>query len=312
MTLDEDTRAAWLAWRNDGIGASEIAAVVGASPWDSPLSVYLRKRGDLPDDAPPTEAMRLGLALEDLVADEFTARTGLYVVGRQEWCTHPEHDYARCTVDGFAVESPNANRADALGVFESKTTGDLSRFDPLPDYVALQVQWQLFVTGEAHGWVAVLGGGYRLGVRVIEVHRDDATIDALAAAAADFWQRVLDGNPPPVTTYNAGDAAALAAAYPEPEPSSVVELDDEGAQAVADLRMLKAKAKALGEEITTAENAVKALLGENEAGTVDGEPAVTWRAVESSRVDTKRLRADDPELADRYTTTTTTRRFLVK
>lgn len=312
MAIDDDTRTAWLEWRRGGIGASEIAAVCGRSPWASPLSVYLRKRGEIPDDGPPTEAMRLGLALEDLVADEFHLQTGLYVAGRQAWCQHPDFEWARATVDGFAVEAFDGERADALGVFESKTTGDLSRFDPLPDYVALQVQWQMFVTGETNAWLAVLGGGYRLSVLVVEVARDDAAIEAMVTAGAEFWRRVESGEPPTVETYFPGDAADLAAAFPEPEPGSVVDLDDDGAQLVEDLRTYRAAAKRLDNDVTRAENAVKALLGDNEAGAWDGKTVVTWRPVESSRVDTKRLRSEEPDLAERFLTTSTTRRLLVK
>lgn len=310
--VDDDTRAAWLAWRSGGVGASEVAAVCGLSPWASPLSVYLRKRGELPDDAPPTQAMRLGLALEDAVADEFHLRTGLHVVGAQTWCEHPDLPWARATVDGFVTESPHGTRADALGVFESKTTGDLARFDPLPDYVAVQVQWQLFVTGMLHGWVAVLGGGYRLAVEVLEVARDDAALESIVPTVAAFWQSVQDGEPPDVTHYARGDADDLAAAYPVPEEGVAVELDDEGAELVAQLKALREVGKVNDQRIARTENALKARIKTAEVATVNGQPVVTWREVESTRVDTRRLRDELPDVAAQYAIASSSRRFLVK
>lgn len=312
-TTDEATRAAWLEWRRGGIGASEIAAVCGASPWQSPLSVYLRKRGDVPDDAPPTEAMRLGLRLEHAIADEFTERTGLHVIGAQTWCVHPEYEWARCTVDGFAAESPSSTRADALGVVESKSAGMLADYDPLPEHVALQVQWQLFVTELDHAWVAVLGGGYGgLGFRVLPVERDQTRIDALRAEGSRFWYAVEAGVPPETTTYAPGDRDDLAAAYPEPEPGTSVELGDRGAEVLAELRALKDVAKATAEKIAVAENTIKAALGDTEAGTVDGAQVVTWKAVQTTRVDTTRLKASAPDIAAEYSITTTSRRFLLR
>lgn len=46
-----------------------------------------------------------------------------------------------------------------------------------------------------------------------------------------------------------------------------------------------------------------------DTGTINGRPAVRWSHVTSSRIDTKTLKANNPELAERYTVTTSSRRF---
>lgn len=307
----DDTRAAWLAWRREGIGASEIAAVVGLSPWQSPLALYLRKIGELPDTEPNT-AMQLGNDLEPFVADQFHKRTGLHVTGEQTWCVHPELSFARCTVDGFVVESPSSLVSDALGVFEAKTTGNLDRFDPLPTHVELQVQWQMFVTDQQHAWVTAFGatqGG--LDVRVIEVVRDETAIQRVLPIVTEFWQRVLDRVPPPVKAYHPSDARDLAAAFDEPEPESSVELDDVS-DMIDELRLRKAEAKQLEASIGQIENALKARLGDAEAGTLDGEPVVTWKPVTSTRFDSKACKAQAPDVFERFATQTTSRRFLLR
>lgn len=307
----DTTEEAWLEWRRGGIGASEIAAVCGVNPWASELSVYLRKRGEIPEQV-PTEQMRLGKALEPFIGEEFHRATGLFVIGQQTWCVHPHFDWARCTLDGLAVESPDSSPGDALGIFESKSGGDAARFDPLPDHITLQVQWQMFVTGLSHAWVGVFAGGYGLSFRVVEVERDDVAIELMRDRGERFWQRVVAGEPPEITSYAPGDADDLATAYADPEPDSAVELGDEGARLVSELKALREEASKLDKSIKRSENAVKALLGNREAGLVDGVPVVTWREVESSRIDTTALRAAEPDLAARYLTTTATRRFLVK
>lgn len=48
-----------------------------------------------------------------------------------------------------------------------------------------------------------------------------------------------------------------------------------------------------------------------DVGTINGRPAVRWTTVTSHRLDTKTLKAKDPELAERYTVTSTSRRFTV-
>ena len=44
-------RAEWLAARNSGIGASEISAVMGVSPWQTAYDLYEKKKaGGAEDD----------------------------------------------------------------------------------------------------------------------------------------------------------------------------------------------------------------------------------------------------------------------
>ena len=55
---------------------------------------------------------------------------------------------------------------------------------------------------------------------------------------------------------------------------------------------------------------IKQYMTENELETLTGdEHKAIYKAVESSRLDSKALKAELPEIAARYTTTTTTMRF---
>ena len=55
---------------------------------------------------------------------------------------------------------------------------------------------------------------------------------------------------------------------------------------------------------------LKAYMTENGLDTLNGdEHKATYKAVESSRLDTKALKKELPEIADRYTTTSSTMRF---
>ena len=69
------------------------------------------------------------------------------------------------------------------------------------------------------------------------------------------------------------------------------------------------------EEATAAADAlrdvIKAHMGDSETLTA-GPYKVTWKPVTTSRIDSKALSADHPDIAEQYTRTTTTRRFSVK
>ena len=68
--------------------------------------------------------------------------------------------------------------------------------------------------------------------------------------------------------------------------------------------------QALIEEAQAEAEAIKAAMGSQEALQA-GEYKVTWKPVTSSRLDAAALRKALPDVAERFTRTTTTRRFTV-
>ena len=64
--MSELTREEWLARRRSGIGGSDVAAVLGLSPWKSPRQVWLDKTTDATDDR-QTMPMLLGTDRKSVV-----------------------------------------------------------------------------------------------------------------------------------------------------------------------------------------------------------------------------------------------------
>lgn len=81
---------------------------------------------------------------------------------------------------------------------------------------------------------------------------------------------------------------------------------DEIVNDIKDLQELKRMRDELDAVIEAASDKVKAELGKTETGTF-GEYKVTFREVTSHPLDTKALRRDLPEIADRYSKTVVTR-----
>lgn len=304
-----DTRAEWHAWRSQGIGASEVAGVIGESPWSSPWSIWASKVGlTRPDDA-GTDSMQFGTDLEPVIAKWFHRETGLYIYGEQTWCAHAKYGWARATVDGFVNDYETVQSHEALGVFEAKYTAD-APWTELPYHYWIQVQWQMFVTDVRHAWIACMHLPFgRPTFRVYEVERDDASIESLVMRCEAFWtDHVLSGDPPD-TDAHAATSAALREVYgPESvEPPDAVDLDADAHQAVLMLRELKASAKEIDAEIVECENAVKAALGTHVEGWADGVRLVTWKPQTANRLDASALRADHPDLHAEYTRPTSSR-----
>lgn len=77
-----------------------------------------------------------------------------------------------------------------------------------------------------------------------------------------------------------------------------------------ELRQLQALIEEAQAEAEALKDAIKAAMGDSESVQA-GEYKITWKAVTSSRIDTTALRKALPDVAERFTRETTTRRFCV-
>lgn len=263
-----DDRTEWLAWRKLGIGASDVAALLGMSKYASPMSVWTDKMGLAGPDE-DNDYLEYGRRAEPMLTGYFEDRTGLFVVCQQQRAIHPDRPHHRATLDGLVCEHPDG---EPLGVVEYKTTG-YGAWETIPDAYAIQVQWQMHVAQQDHAWFGVL---HERRFATYEVERDQRAIDMLVTAVDAFWNdHVLAETPPPADSHQA-TAKALAQAYPEPVEGEKVPLDDlkwalelreEAQAALSEAKVQKERA----------DNAIKAAIGDAEIGTIEGEPAFTWK-----------------------------------
>jgi len=309
----EHDRAAWLRWRQKGLGGSDAAAIVGLDPFRSAMMVWLEKTGMLPvDHAAEDEPMRWGRRFESVIVEEFEQRTDLRVGAQQLGAVHPERPHLRATLDGFVYEG-QAEEAAPLGIYEAKTASRRA-WDWLagvPDHVQVQVQHNLAVTGLGHAWVAtlLLSPVPRLVIR--ELERDDAAIDVLVQLEDAFWQRVLEQRPPAADSGEA-TAEALRRAFSDPVAGQSVELTAEGLELVRQRSRAKAEETAAAARRQGAENALMAMLGGAEIGLVNGREVLTWKRFEQQRLDVDALRQRHPKIAARFTKPVASRRLVFK
>ena len=87
---------------------------------------------------------------------------------------------------------------------------------------------------------------------------------------------------------------------------SIMEMESKARE----LKELERMQEELTAEMEALKDALKAAMGDQEAVTA-GAYKITWKPVTSSRLDTKALKAALPDVAARFTTSSTTRRFCV-
>lgn len=296
------SREDWLEARRKGIGGSDAAAIMGANPYVTPLTVYADKIGAAPEKE-TSEAMRQGTDLEAYVADRFTEATEIKLRRVNRILQHPEYPWMLANIDRDVIGGD--------GGFEAKTTNLLNKHDFENGEVPLNYMWQcqhyMAVTGAPYWYLAVLVLGKAF--HVFRIDRDDALIDRLIQAEQEFWLEHVEKRVPPLPTGSDSDDAALEAIYPESQvgtDADLTELND----TLNLIELLKADKAKLDTRIRSAEEEIKAILCDRERGTAAGW-SVSWKSSTRSAVDTKRLRAELPEIAEQYTNTTRTRVFRV-
>src|SRR6516162_1039436 len=197
--MNPEERAAWLAARKKGVGASEVSAVLGLSPWMTPYQLYLHKRGEIPD-AEENEAMRWGTRLEGAIAEEYAERRSMDL---QENVTLISPGLMHDLVNPVIFATPDRiDEKRGINVQIKTSSHDDGWGEPwtdeVPDYVMVQVQQEMHVTGCTTTHIPLLIGGRDF--RIYEVARHDALIGRIVAAILLFWKQVEDGTPPPVVT----------------------------------------------------------------------------------------------------------------
>jgi predicted phage-related endonuclease len=257
--------------------------------------------------------MRRGLALERFIADEFElAHPGVV-------CYHPRPivrtDWgfpAGASVDRFIahVEHPRTPIAvleckTAFG-FQSARQWSEAEAD-LPDSYYVQVQWYLAVTGLDLAYGAADTGREKL--TVIPIGADPAVQARLIEAGRAFWQEHVERGVAPDPVGTEADASALARLWPDTIPEPAATIEDELAEVIlSDYLAHSFKAKEHDGKAKAARQQLCALMGEHEQALV-GSWRLTWKRQSRTTVDTKRLKAERPDIAAEFSKQSESRVF---
>lgn len=202
-------RSEWLSARREGIGGSDIAGILGVSPWASPWSVWISKIAP-PLDEPTGDHLQWGHKLEPIALAEVASRTGLVVEPQNLsiWYS-PLSDICIATPDGLIgpdgvveVKAPRSFAGFGEDGAHIAAWGDGSD-DICPPHYYLQCQWEMAATARAYCLLAVISWP---SVRVIRIDRDDRVIASAIERAEAWWLRHIENGEPPEV--DGSDAAA--------------------------------------------------------------------------------------------------------
>lgn len=178
----------WHAFRKEGIGSSDIAAIVGCHLYKSAHQVYEEKVNDVVNTY-TNNAMQRGIDNEDKALKSLS--TILEMPFEPITVQDDVKSYFRASLDGY-------NEKDNI-VVEIKIPSEKNydkQVKQVPDYYYCQVQWQMMITGSQQAYLYV----YKPESDKGHIHwiKPDLEYQAmLNKVATDFWENyVLQKKPP--------------------------------------------------------------------------------------------------------------------
>lgn len=301
------------------IGGSDVAAVLGISPWRTPLQLWEAKtRPALEGPEPKKRVFTRGHRWESVVAEmlvEHLQSRGhkVEIVGRNQRYIDPERPYLAAEID-FELrldDEPDITNVELKTVhpFKLREWGDEDT-DESPVWYTAQGMHGLGVTpgNRKRCIVAPLFGADE--IRAYPVMRDDETIAAMRARCAAFWNLVQTGVRPDPT--NLADLDRLYQGDPV-APSLIA--DDELTRAVLRLRAIHSEIKARESEANVLEFDLKRAMKDATELVIpndDKKVAVVWKNRDFTWFDQTALKEQDAKLHRQFQRKTTSRAFTVK
>ncbi len=293
----------WLRLRKSGIGGSDAGAICGVNPYSSAMKVFQDKTSEAVEEG-NSEAVRIGHDLEDYVAQRFMEATGLKVRKSNYMYRSVEHPFMIADVDRLVAGEDAGLECKTTSAFNADKWAD----GGIPLHYVLQCYHYMAVTGKRVWYIAAVILGREFTYRRLEW--DDELIERLIGIEDNFWNNhVAQGIMPPPDGSKACDEV-LEQYFHTAKKASAIELTgfDE---------KLKRREEILGfiaelqKEQKQIEQEVKLFMQDNEFASSEAF-RVSWKNIDSTKLDTKRIKEEKPELYADYGKVSHSRRFEVK
>ena len=296
----------WVEERKNYIGGSEVAAILGLSPYSTPLQTWLRKKNLIPP-IDSTPIMEFGNIFEPIMAEYFTNTTGLAVRNVKRTFEHPEFDYLRANIDRQILRS---DAHPSTGVLELKTTTShrmKAEEGLIPIDWYCQIQHYLGVTGYQYAYLVIYERDTCFFHTPMLIERDDKLIRQNMETLQQWWftYMIQDKRPAPI---NGEDVLLI---YPD-STDKVTEASAAVFEDYVRLIGVKKRIKDLETAKEDLEVSLKLHMGTADKLVAKGKTLASWKSQTTRRFDSKVFQKDYPDMYKRYINETQTRRFIVK
>ena len=250
------------AKRKETIGASEGAAVLGLSPWKSPIDVWRYKTGRQTNDAANSEAAHWGLRLEPIVAQEYADRNNVTLSDSQG---RYKRGVLSATID---------YRIDDDTLLEIKTTSAwMPTWQDVPTYYRVQAYHQMICTDATKVVFALLAGGNKYEEHIV-TRPDSEYLTVYERALTLWWQRHIVADKPP-EPINIEDMYKL---FPRAAKDTSAIATREMVMEIDEYRTLLNQVKGCESRMDDIKKGIMKIMGDSETLVNEyGDVLATWR-----------------------------------
>lgn len=276
MNIEE--RKLWLEARKKGIGASEVAAILGLSPWSSPIQVWARKKGFAEEPADNLR-FKVGRKLEGPIAELYAERCKVQLEKpNPALLIHPDVPLVG-TPDRFVVNQDIGVEIKTADVSQAHLWGE-DGTDQIPQFYLTQVAAYLALTGWEAWDVAVLIG--LSDFRVFRIVRDIEVQEYILESVKIWWDRFIVGGEEPPLDGSEETSEFLLRKYPRNAKPLDVANPEEEVALIQLFRYLNEYNKA-ADDLEYAKNMVRQLIGDRE-GILGEVGKALWKNTKDSQI----------------------------
>ena len=293
----------WLRLRKTGIGGSDAGSICGVNPFGSPMKVYYDKTSSNIEEL-DNEAVRQGHDLEDYVAQRFMEATGLKVRRSNFMYRSTEYPFMIADVDRLVIDEDAGLECKTASAYNTDKWKDGN----IPLHYIMQCYHYMAVTGKRTWYIAAVILGREFTYR--KLVWDDDLIAQMISVEKNFWEnhvlpRVL---PSPDGSDICNDI--LNEYFHSARKGSSIKLDgfDDKLKRRAEIME---QIEQLKQEQGMIEQEVKLYMKDNEYAS-SGNYRISWSSVQSTRLDTKRMKEEQPDIYRDYAVQSVSRRFQVR
>jgi putative phage-type endonuclease len=174
----------WHDLRNEPgvVGGSDIGAIAGLSSWESCITKWAKKTGQIPDEVTPNMSMKLGTILESPILNLFAAENPELEIYETGTWANKENPWARSNPDGLYKDADGN-----WGIIEVKFSRDY--WSGVPQAYRAQVLWYMRIFGIKQAKLVALAGSSYM---EFDIEWDEFEAQTLWDAAVRFRQACLD------------------------------------------------------------------------------------------------------------------------
>jgi predicted phage-related endonuclease len=269
-------RDEWLALRKYDVTASTVSVAEGTNPYQSPLRLYLEKRGIEFPELKDNLMLRRGRRFEPAVAASVEE-------DRPGWKLEKAKHYYRDSTIGIGATPDFYINGDprGLGTLQTKTVNpwvfERDWTEAPPAYVVVQARTEAMLVDARFAAVAAMVMiEPEFPVHIYEFARDPVEEQRIRQVVIDFWQMVEDGRQPDVN-YSL-DRELLAALSPKESADKQIDLSADNAvmSGVLERAELRARIKAEEDRCSEIETMIMSKMEDAAIAKVPGFN-VTWK-----------------------------------